>query len=864
MSDFPLLPLPSPRVGRRSTGRGYPISGPNFPSSKRQGERLGPVFQRLANVLDSDQDPLTLRSDPLGLAPERAIVFEIAGSLGDFAAAVNRIPGLEYLGEDEIEFDPDGDFWISDTRQGRKGQPRSDKQVGGRLYLAMPDVRALKEILSLWGRYQHGENPGHGYKIWFQLFNQLKKIRAWGPEDRLSHQDILFFQSIMEDKGPNELIRAEIELWIYRNRDQGRRALNSLHIVIRDMGGSVITDACIPEIAYNAALVEIPIREMERLIHREEVALARCDEIMFVRPQAVASPLPVSEELETGEDTDELTPLLSGSAPIAALFDGVPVQRHRLLDGRLEMDDPDALDQNSVVAHRIHGTGMASLIIHGDRNLDGLPITRPIYLRPVLHAPPEEIKECFQADRLMIDTIYRAVLRIKEGENNEPPVAPDVFLINLSLGDAHRPFAGSVSPWARLLDYLACKYNLLFLVSAGNITAPLTIPGFSRWSDFEDASPSDRENAVIEGLAAAHHRRTLLSPGEAMNVITVGACHDDAISADDMQGVSIQPYEGSSLPNVSSAIGLGHRKVIKPDILMPGGRERVRFVRGGDQLTIKPALPSRYFGVRAATPGASGRIDQEHNMSGTSVATALATRAAHQLFDALMEADNGAILADVDPKYYASVVRALLVHRTSWHDASSALENILGPSGIGQHVAKKDNVARLIGYGIPCVSESMECSANRATLIGYGDISADQMFTYYVPLPPSLEQVPEPRVVTLTLSWFSPVDIRHRAYRMAKIEVEGGFKKGIVTEREKQQPSYQSIPRGSLFHQRWIGKDAQEFADDGYLKFEVACKEPGGTIDKPIQYGLIVTIEAGEHVPVYQEIRAQLAIRPRV
>ena len=165
--------------------------------------------------------------------------------------------------------------------------------------------------------------------------------------------------------------------------------------MINDAGGSVLTTASIPDIAYDAALVEIPVREMERLIRREEVALALCDDIMFVRPQAFISPYPVSEESETGEDTDGLLPLPPGTVPIAAIFDGVPVQRHRLLDGRVMIDDPDALDQNSVVARRIHGTGMASLIIHGDRNLDELPITRTLYLRPVLYAPLTKKKSVF-------------------------------------------------------------------------------------------------------------------------------------------------------------------------------------------------------------------------------------------------------------------------------------------------------------------------------------------------------------------------------------------------------------------------------------------------------------------------------------
>ena len=44
---------------------------------------------------------MALRTDPESLAPDRVIVFEVAGNLGDFQAAVVKIPGLEFLGESD-------------------------------------------------------------------------------------------------------------------------------------------------------------------------------------------------------------------------------------------------------------------------------------------------------------------------------------------------------------------------------------------------------------------------------------------------------------------------------------------------------------------------------------------------------------------------------------------------------------------------------------------------------------------------------------------------------------------------------------------------------------------------------------------
>ena len=46
----------------------------SLPTKARQGERLQPVFQRLRNVFDGQHDPVTLREDPAGIAPERALV----------------------------------------------------------------------------------------------------------------------------------------------------------------------------------------------------------------------------------------------------------------------------------------------------------------------------------------------------------------------------------------------------------------------------------------------------------------------------------------------------------------------------------------------------------------------------------------------------------------------------------------------------------------------------------------------------------------------------------------------------------------------------------------------------------------------
>ena len=72
------------------------------------------------------------------------------------------------------------------------------------------------------------------------------------------------------------------------------------------------------------------------------------------------------------------------------------------------------------------------------------------------------------------------------------------------------------------------------------------------------------------------------------------------------------------------------------------------------------------------------------------------------------------------------------------------------------------------------------------------------------------------------------------------------------------------MPRGSLFHVHYYGENAVPFLDDGHIRFQVFCREQGGALDQAIRYGVAVTIEAGEDVPVYQEVRQRLGIQPQV
>ena len=253
---------------------------------------------------------------------------------------------------------------------------------------------------------------------------------------------------------------------------------------------------------------------------------------------------------------------------------------------------------------------------------------------------------------------------------------------------------------------------------------------------------------------------------------------------------------------------------------------------------------------------------------GTSAATALATRAAHLIFDALINRDGGPMRADFDPMFRGVVVKALLIHRAKWGSRAAFLDGKdgPGPQGRGKHAERRDNISRLLGFGFPEIEEALSCTPNRATLVGYGMINARENNIHRIPLPPSLENVQEPRSLTVTVAWFSPINCRHQAYRQAKLEVNPLEKpeKAVGVERlSRQQPASPSIQRGTVFHTRYEGNHAVAFVDNGHLVFGIHCREQAGRLDQAIRYGISVTIEAGEKIPVYEEVRARLPA-PRI
>ena len=856
MADYPLLVFPEPIPAERAQRHGGG-GRPRIPNPHQQAERLAPQFRQLQNAMERKR--AALQDNPLGIEPEQALVLETVGSISDFINAVQKVGGLEWLGE--FEHDP------IEPEHGFEDDKNPQKQLSGQLFLIMTDQQALQQMQMFFTQWR--ENPDadfpYGLAKLKNAFAHLHTIRPWDAEDRIRETGILDDWNDRLEYG-QEFVPFEAELWFRNNAARRQRSESYLRSIIESLDGEVVQQCIIPDIAYHAILGKIPAANIQEIVRqpeiRQNVRLLQCESIRHIRPVGQCI-------IRLPEDMSGTAPLKQGGPqrpptgkPIVALLDGLPLVGHRLLDGHVIVDDPDDFESAYQARERVHGTAMASLICHDDLDEGRDPVRRPLYARPIMkpqHFDGRFMGESIPEDVLPIDLIHRAVRRLYESENDEPPAAPSVRIINLSVCNEARPFDREISPWARLIDWLSWKYNILFIVSAGNHREDIELD-VAR-TELSNLVPIQREKSVIKAIASDTRNRRLLSPAETLNGLTVGATHQDSSTVGATR--FIDPFTQIDLPSVINAQGPGYRRTIKPDILLPGGRQFLSEKLGTTHSNTVLQVPSYNAppGQSVAMPGAQGELDRTGYTRGTSNAAALASRNTMLLLDVieqLREESPGQLPSEYD----AVLIKALLVHGAGWASTLPLYESILkNPQNSRQF---KEYIGHFLGYGSANIQKVMFCTDQRATVLGAGNLGDGEGAEFVLPLPPSLSAVTDRRRLTITLTWLTPTNSTRQNYRVAHLWFNPKQDNKIAQGR--LYADHNAVQRGTVQHEVLEGTNAVPFQDGTNILIKVNCRSDAGDITEPIRYALAVTLEVAEgiDIPVYQEIQNRLAVRVQV
>ncbi|SNB47478.1 S8 family peptidase [Geobacter sp. DSM 9736] len=909
MPDKPLLLLPRSAPMPREVTRRMIRNNLRLPGRQDQGQRLGPQFTNMLEAFVTDA--------PAGTSTENILVLETIGRPENFRTAVASVPGLRWLAEIDQEVEADARFFerpkigsrffkdrvfALDARDSREitaslkangvidedgilQEGVSDDQIHavipedyreqaeqilaaineekasplpGRMYLSLSNRQALQEIKRMFDTWEQGGRLRFGAGAWGEIFSHLRTMRFWNAKDRVTETGILDYwqKEVAYKRGTASMVAFEIELSYEDDEPSRRERQRHVEALVVREGGTVIASCDMKEIHFHAIKVELPVANIERVLGEDYSALFQDGGILFFRP----SPQCAVDAFADGV-ADDIPPLPEPEEPpVVAVLDGLPFSRHNLLNGFVIIDDPDNFADDYPPREMNHGTAMVSLICHGELDAGENPITRKVYVRPILRpdteSPQERRPERIPKNVFFEDLVERAVRKMFAEVAGEPASAPSVRIINLSVADPDRMFHQFPGPTARLLDWLSFKYKVLFCVSAGNIKEPVLL-GVEP-DEFSALTGEEKVSVALRTWYGERRNRRLLAPSESINSLTVGALHDDASTPVILDGcLDILP--STDLPSPLSPLGHGFRSSVKPDIVVPGGRQF--FTHIGDGEYNLPRLTPRSGQKVAAVPVMAGDRTRTTYTCGTSNANALAVRGASFIHDAVLDVLEEHGIENYEDSM-AALIKTLLVHGASWGEAADIIESAVLN---GEHTTEvKKGIARCLGYGRPDFAKVINCTASRATAIGFGVIAKDQRHEYQLPLPPSLSGLDCWRRLTITLAWLSPISVDSRKYRKAALTFEATEPANDIGG-SRAEAQWQQVRNGTLQHEIIEGAEVRAFQEGQYLVIPVQCREDAGPLNVEVPYGLVVSLEVKEDVdlPLYEEIRSLIEVSVR-
>ena len=808
-----------PRDIRRPGGGGGRV---NFGNVEQRIQRLDARFDALQAALG---DQIQLAESIQAADPQLVLVMEARDENIDLTSVADGL-GIEILSETESRVDPDDEFVLSSERA-------RSPLVSSCLHAICVNQNSLDELLRLWRTWQRDRELPRGRALLRDFFLHLKDIRPWGPQDRLK---LIDWDVHFAGVDPDALVSIDVELWFRGSPEMRIAAQADVSALLNRDGGTISSSAVIEEVGYHGLKATVPNRVLEQLARGEFGAIQtiKSANVMYLRVTGQLA-LPTSEDTDEDVQTDEAA---SAGPPVLCLFDGVPASNHPLLAGRVTIFDPDDLESSYTVDERRHGTAMVSAAVWGDRGNAEHSAPRQVLVRPVL-CPCDETMDRVEelpVEALVPDLMRRAFRDLFEaGPNGTPPGAPEIAIINLSVGDPAMPFDTILSSWARTIDWLSYYYGVLIVVSAGNYTTLNLSPSNS--TELAALTGVERRQSTLEALDRQQNQRRLIAPAESINALTVGAIHDDAAPGAPI-GYRVDPNDGLVSVSPVSATGSGYRRSLKPDLAAPGGR--AYFASGGPTAEVVNFRPAS-----AAGPGikvASPRASRETYTIGTSVSAALVSRQAARLYDVIDSVTDG---TSITRRQRASAIKALLVH---------------GVGDLEELQTSPLPLERAIGNGILLRDFSSGCATNEAVLLFLGQIGAAQEQELKIPLPDGLS-VREAKRIDTTLAWLSPINWRHRQYRRAALSFvtpEGAIPKlgpasGISADASKAGAA-------TVQHLSWETQSAWAAGQGSAISIRVKCYEQaGGLHGELIDYAAVASIWVAPAigVDVYSQVREQ-------
>jgi hypothetical protein len=707
--------------------------------------------------------------------------------------------------------------YVSEDDWRRSNLTVLSEEPDGAIVLFSPDQ--LAEFKNRIGIYSEpiAEGKKNPRQAW--IASLTEEMELWGKNNRIGRK----LQGA--DIDPNTEYYLDVELWVYGTEEDNRQRITALEQFVNNHGGRV-TDKY-PGSNMFLARVRVSGAILDQMLEIGEIR-----EIDF--PPEPAMEMPEYYRSQIDDFQTPITPPTPDSPGIcivdSGLATGHPILANAVGDARsFPISLGTEIDQNG------HGTMVSGLALYGDVDncINSLNFTPQMFL---YSAKVTNAQNRFDDETLIITQMEQSIQYFHDTYGCR--------IFNISLADPDLIYAdGKPSPWASSLDNLAQKYNVIIVVSAGNISVA-TYQG-------QDAE-SIRAN--YPGYLLDDTSR-ILEPSTAVNVLTVGSLckSENSFHAGRQPGDLIEPVGEVNMPSPFTRCGPGVNKAVKPDVVEYGGNSawygsQRRFFQNDPGLDIVSTNWQYQNKLFAA-------------MSGTSFS---APRVAHL----------AALILQKYPDISANLVRTLIANSASI------------PSIAFARFTNEEDIRRLYGYGLPDLNKALYSTDNRVLLMADDEIANDGIHVYEIPIPDVFKSTRGERVITICLAYDPPV--RHTRKDYTGVNLEFRLLRGRTTDQIFEwysnqradeiapipdryictlQPSIQNRGGGTLQKAEFRIKQNSALVNYPGEHFHILVQSHKGWVDNNLypaqRYAVTVSLEhLGAQLDIYNLLRDR--IRPDV